>query len=251
MPAVAATVHVDVLQTRTGTFTNVTVVKITSKDIFIRHASGIGNVKIDDLDNEALVKLGLANPSSRPSGATNENPASGWVDIFSNPDDATRSSPVRFFNKESLPVSMSKLTSFSATSAWRLGVAVLLVGLALVLGMYLFYCYCLKLICIKAGHTPGFLIWLPVLQLFPALRAADMSPLWFIAFFVPVLNVVAVIVWCLKIVEARRKSVLVAILLILPVTDLFAFLYLAFSDSAKKEDAAKPSGVMRPLVLET
>ena len=54
-----------------------------------------------------------------------------------------------------------------------------------------------------------------------------------LAMFVPLLNVVAQILWCFKITEARGKSVWVAVLLIVPGPSLFAFLYLAFSDAAE------------------
>ena len=37
-----------------------------------------------------------------------------------------------------------------------------LVGLVLMIGVYVFVCYCLKLICEKAGHPPGVLIWIPI-----------------------------------------------------------------------------------------
>ena len=48
----------------------------------------------------------------------------------------------------------------------------------------------------------------------------------------PVLNLVPQILWSLKIAKARGKSVWVGVLLLLPVTNLFAFLYLAFSNGA-------------------
>ena len=101
---------------------------------------------------------------------------------------------------------------------------------------YLFFCYCCRLICEKTGNPPGALIWLPVFKLFPLLRAAGMSPWWFLAYFVPVLNVIALVLWSLKIAQARVKSAWVAIFLLLPVTWFFAVLYLAFSAAAPKEE---------------
>ena len=62
------------------------------------------------------------------------------------------------------------------------------------------------------------------------LRAAGMSGWWFLAYFVPLLNLVPLILWPLKIAKARGKSVWVGVLLLLPVINLFAFLYLAFSN---------------------
>jgi hypothetical protein len=88
------------------------------------------------------------------------------------------------------------------------------------------------LICQKVGHPPGILVWLPLVQLLPLLRAAGMSGWWFLAYLVPGLNIVAQIIWSLKIAKARGKSVWVGVLLLLPVANLFSFLYLAFSNGA-------------------
>jgi len=56
-----------------------------------------------------------------------------------------------------------------------------------------------------------------------------MSGWWFVLFLVPFGNLVAQIVWSVKIVQARGKGILCMISLLLPVTNLFAFMYLAFS----------------------
>ena len=84
---------------------------------------------------------------------------------------------------------------------------------AALLAIYLFHCLCCSRICKKAGSEPGILVWIPVLQLFPLLRAAGMSGWWFLAFFVPVLNLIAQILWCFKIADARGKTALVGFLL--------------------------------------
>jgi apolipoprotein N-acyltransferase len=75
---------------------------------------------------------------------------------------------------------------------------------------------------------------------FPLLRAAGISGWWVLAFFVPVLNLVPLVLWPLKIAKARGKSVWVGVLLLVPVINLFAFLYLAFSDGAPGTDDQEP-----------
>jgi len=65
--------------------------------------------------------------------------------------------------------------------------------------------------------------------------------LWFLA--LPV----AFLVWSVKIAKARAKSAWVAFFLLLPVTNLLAFLYLAFSSAAPSEDDLKEP----ELVLQT
>jgi hypothetical protein len=94
---------------------------------------------------------------------------------------------------------------------------------------YLFFCLCCHLICSKAKSPAGILAWIPPFQIFALLRAANMSALWFIALFIPFINLLAHILWSLNIAKARGKGGLVALFLILPITNLLAFLYLAFS----------------------
>jgi hypothetical protein len=100
---------------------------------------------------------------------------------------------------------------------------------------HLFWSFCCMLICKKTGGEPGILVWLPVFQTIPLLRAAGMSGGWFLALFIPVLNLVPVLMWPFKIANARGKGVLVAIWLLLPIINIFAFLYLAFSNGAQRQ----------------
>ena len=95
--------------------------------------------------------------------------------------------------------------------------------------VYLLYCLCLRNICVNAGSKPGLLIWLPVLQVFPLLRAAQMPAWWFLIFCLPVLNILAHLLWCARITRACGKGFFSALMLFLPVTNILALLYLAFS----------------------
>ena len=110
----------------------------------------------------------------------------------------------------------------------------ILTVLAAFLIIYLCVSYCWMLICRKSGQEPGILIWLPLLQIFPILRAAGMSPLWFLGFFVPVLNILTWTVLCFRVAKARGKGPLAGFLFWFGPTTLFAFLYLAFSEGSSR-----------------
>ena len=98
------------------------------------------------------------------------------------------------------------------------------------IGVYVFVCYCLKLICEKAGHQPGVLIWIPIANLVPLLTVAQL-PIWFIVlFFIPFVNFFIGIYLWVKICQARRKSGWLAILLFIPVVNIAFLPYLAFSE---------------------
>jgi hypothetical protein len=116
--------------------------------------------------------------------------------------------------------------------------------LAIIVLCYLFQCYCFLLICRKAGHPPGLWVWLPVLQWIPLLRAAGMSAWWFVACLLPLVNLVAFIVWSVNIAKARGKSGWVAFFLILPPTSFLTLLYLAFSNGGRAKEESKEPEVM-------
>ena len=102
-----------------------------------------------------------------------------------------------------------------------------LIGFVVAVGIYVFVCYCLKLICEKAGHQPGVLIWIPIVQGIPLLTVAKL-PIWFIIlFFIPVVGFVVGIVMWVKICQARGKSGWLVLLGIIPIIFLP---YLAFSE---------------------
>ncbi|MCX6923631.1 MAG: DUF5684 domain-containing protein, partial [Verrucomicrobia bacterium] len=222
----------DLLQIGTRRYTNVTVTTKTTNYIFIVHAAGMASLKVAELPLEVREKLGYV--KRRPLAGTNSAVAWAKMEIAK------------------LKVPQIKELKNQLNQRWGsekpikertvLGMKTypfLLVASLFALAVHLFQCYCCILICEKTGNEPGVLIWLPVLQLIPLLRAAGMSGWWFVAFFVPLLNLVAWILWSFNIAKARSKSIWVGVLLLLPLTSLFAFLYLAFSDGGAPEQEEK------------
>jgi hypothetical protein len=233
----AADVHLPLLQTKTGTYTNVTVTGKSATDVYITHSQGMGNVKLSAIvDDDALRALGFKVQTPNAGGSF---PAISGLSSLSSSQ----------LKSQVLQATQPFLEKFPALAAFRPGPNFLGVTASVVLACYLAFCFCLKLICLKAGLAPGSLIWFPLLQAIPMFRAAQMSAGWLLACLVPGLNLVAQILWSFKIVKARGKSVWVAGALILPVTALFAFLYLAFS-SAEDDSADAPLNIgSRPLVF--
>ena len=104
--------------------------------------------------------------------------------------------------------------------------SIMLVSLPL---LYFFFCYTGRMICRKAGSKPGYLIWVPLLSLIPLTRAARL-PAWMAALFiVPFLNLLFMVVWCVRLSNARGKGILAALFLLCPITSPMAWLYLAYS----------------------
>jgi hypothetical protein len=216
--AIGADEAITLLQTGKAKYKNVFVTEREGTNIYIRHDGGLANVKIGDLPPDVQQRLGYATSegdvSSQASRILSRVGKSAAFKIARWPGGAT-----------------VKVGDFALqlTSADIIGIAV---SAAVV---YVIFCACSLLLCRKTGREPGLLIWIPILQIIPLLRAAGMSWRWSLTFFVPVLNLVTWMGWCVNIAITRRKSLWWALLLMLPVTNVFAFMYLALSsvDSPK------------------
>jgi hypothetical protein len=228
----AAEEKFDVLQIGTQTFSNVTVTTKAKQYVFLLHSAGMASIKVSQLPPEVLEKLGYTTPAAKVTTNT--------AVVWAKQEIAKINTPqVRELGKQLGQKWRGKpLAALSAIGLIGPRLIVAVLGIALLL--YLFQCYCFMLICRKTGQRPGILIWLPVAQVFPLLRAAGMSGWWFLALLVPVLNLVASVLWCFKIAKARGKSVWVGVLLVLPITSLFAFLYLAFSNGVASDEDEEP-----------
>ena len=212
------------LQIGAQTYRNVTVTTKAKNYIFIVHDNGMTNFKISELSPELRTQLGYSNLPEKPKGG----PAalSVWT--------KETAAKIRVPQLNALQQQWRSYAPGNLATVQFTPNLVLTVGGAL-LFLYILMCYCGVQICRKTGNDPGALIWVPFLQLIPLLRAAGMSPAWVLAFLVPVLNIFAQVVWSFNIAKARGKGPGVGFLLLLPITALFAYLYLAFSSEPKKE----------------
>jgi hypothetical protein len=250
--ASASSEKIPVLKTMTDTYTNVTVISKSATDVGIAHASGMCNLKVSQLPPQSLRLLGYSVEAGAEDGSSNSSGDSATATDGQRPAKHSFSSGSLSNFVASVSSLSGKLTGPMSAKLTELNVSrtVALSVLGGGLLFYLFFCYSLGLICKKANHAPGFLIWLPGLQMFPLIRAAGMSGWWFVAWLVPGVNVLVQIFWSLNISLARGKSVWVGVLLLLPGLNLFALFYLAFSKAYHgKEASTAPASTS--MVLET
>ena len=191
------------------TYSNVVVFSKSATHISVSHSRGMANIKASSLDTTTQRKLGFL-AAEEPAVTT--IPALGAI-----ADDA------RF--RELQERYQKNYEEFVQQLEPMMGYKIL----ALLSIIYLFFCYCCWQICRKTSNRAGLLVWLPGFQMIPLLRAAGMSPWLFLALFVPVVNVIIWIVWCFRICRVRQKSPLLGIMMLLPVTNLMAFVYLTLS----------------------
>lgn len=112
-----------------------------------------------------------------------------------------------------------------------------LLSILISLAVYLFMSYCFKLICEKAGTDPGLLIWIPLLQFFPILKAAGLAAWTFVLLLVPGVNAVFMIIMFVRLIKAVGKNPWLVLLLFVPIVNVFFIPYLAFSNNITQPEA--------------
>ena len=102
-------------------------------------------------------------------------------------------------------------------------------GFLIALGLFVFFSYCLKLICEKAKVDPGVLIWIPFVQMIPMATVAGINPFLLLLYFVPFVNLVFMLYHWSKVCTAIGKSPWLAVLVIIPLVNIAFLPLLAFT----------------------
>jgi len=228
----AADEKFDTLTVGHQTFTKVLVLSKTRTDVFISHARGMTSLKVKDLDVDTQLKLGYQVEQPKPSKIKEMEKA------FKAPDLENLEQDPRMKNLDA--------ETAARISEWikqldPMAIYGFLGGLAL---FYLLFCFLCRSLCLKTAAPPTALVplvWFPLVKQIPLLKAAGMSPWWILTSFIPPLYLVTYIMWSFKIVQARGKHVIFAIMLLFPVTNILSFLFLALSRGCGDEDSSNPN----------
>jgi len=206
------------------TYTNVKVLNKSKYDLFVQHAGGMANIKVKELDKSTQLQLGytlVEPPSTNAPARARVVPTLQDIEIDPYYEE---------LYEQLVWESQEALKQFKPEVVYG--------GLGALFLVYLFFCYCCRLICRKVGQKSVALVWLPLFKHIPLLRAAGLSPGWFLTILIPPVYLIVYIVWCFKIARARGKSAWVGLLLLLPVLNVLAFLYLALADKLSAAEAA-------------
>ena len=103
-------------------------------------------------------------------------------------------------------------------------------NLIISLAVYVWVSLCLHTIANKTGTPNGWLAWIPIANLYLMCKVAGRSGWWTILFFIPLANIVILIIVWMDIAKARNKPSWLGILMIIPVVNLVIPGILAFSD---------------------
>jgi hypothetical protein len=106
------------------------------------------------------------------------------------------------------------------------------VGVAWLIGLivYIYIALSLQVIANKTGTDYAWLAWIPLLNIYLMCKIAGKSMFFLFLFFIPFINIIAIILVWMGIAEARGKPGWLGILMVVPIVSLIIPGYLAFSD---------------------
>jgi hypothetical protein len=96
--------------------------------------------------------------------------------------------------------------------------------------MYIYTALALKTIADKTNTENGWLAWIPIANLVLMLNIAKKPMWWILLFFVPLVNIVIIVLIWMGVPEARQKPSWWGILAIVPLVGVFVPGYFAWAD---------------------
>ena len=194
-----------------NTFSNVTIISRTKTHISFQHAHGFASVKLTALPPSDQTKIGYTPPPPPKTMLDRAKDLTAWVNDprIHRFEQEIRAEVDRVIAED------DKVIIYSVVG-----------GAACI---YFLFCLAAIKICRKTTVRPGLWVWLPGFQWISLLKAAGMSPWNFFLLLIPPINLIVMSIWCFKICRTRQKSPALGFFLLIPVVNIFAYFYLAFS----------------------
>ena len=212
------------LRVGTNLYSKVIVLNKTRRDVFISHAQGMASIKVRDLDEATQGKLGYQVEPPRQTPVEKVIQASDLTRFESDPR-------VQELEEHLVREAQPYLDLLDENTTYGLVGCIIL--------SYLLFSFLCRCICVKTSNPPSPLIWIPFFKQIPLFKAAGMSGWWILSNFVPGLFLIAYIIWSIRIAESRAKNVFWGVMLLFPVTNILAFLYLALSSDGRVKPARR------------
>src|SRR4030042_4001023 len=96
----------------------------------------------------------------------------------------------------------------------------MLIWLVFILAIYAYMAVCLMIIAKKTNTANRWFAWIPILNLILMIQVAKRPLWWIVLFFIPLANLVAMVILWMDIAVARNKPNWLGILMIVPVANL-------------------------------
>ena len=119
-----------------------------------------------------------------------------------------------------------------------------------IIGIYVYFALALSTIAKKTNTSNAWFAWVPILNFILMAKIAKMSLWTVLLMLIPIVNIVIMVIWWMKIAERRGKPSWLGILMLLPIANLVIPGILAWSNGNKNkpEDilTIKPTGSQSP-----
>ena len=106
----------------------------------------------------------------------------------------------------------------------------MLIPIIIMIIAYLYISISLMIIAKKTNTDNGWLAFIPIANIVLMCNIAGKSLIWLLLSFIPLINIIAVIVLWMGISEKRGKAGWIGILILVPIIGIFIPGYLAFSE---------------------
>jgi hypothetical protein len=96
---------------------------------------------------------------------------------------------------------------------------------------YIFGSFCLWKIFEKLGESNAWFAWIPILSQWKTYQAGGQSPWWVIGLFIPIVNIVAIVLLIMafvKIVKRLGKNPWLILLMLIPLANFWVMYHFAF-----------------------
>lgn len=123
----------------------------------------------------------------------------------------------------------------------------LLFVLVIALLVYIYMAICLMKIAKKTGMDNAWFAWIPILNIILMIQCAQKPLWWIILFFIPLANIVAMIIIWMAVAKNLGKPEWLGILMIVPFANLIVPGYLAFSGNEPVVPASPPITPVNPI----
>ncbi len=94
---------------------------------------------------------------------------------------------------------------------------------------YLWFAYALMVIAQKTDTENSWFAWIPILNIYLMCKIAKKPVWWLILFFIPLVNIIVLVLVWMGIAEARGKPSWWGILMLFPVLNLIIISLIAFT----------------------
>ena len=128
------------------------------------------------------------------------------------------------------PISRALAQDNNSLAAAGLGFGLIMVFLVFAAACYVYMALALQTIADKTKTDNSWLAWIPIANMVLMLNVAKKPIWWIVLFFIPVVNIIFIIIVWMAMAEARGKPSWWGILMIVPVANLITPGVLAWAD---------------------